>query len=167
MSSRELGRVEVLARVQSQQVRLVDAGVLLRLSYRQAKRLWKRYGEEGAGGLKHRSAGRRSNRAYPDKFRRQVLRQVREKYGGPVGERFGPTLAAEHLGSGGRAQTRRRDAATLDACSGVVEPRAAATAAPTPEGAQGALWGDGTDGRELPRLAGGAGPEGLPDGLGR
>jgi hypothetical protein len=28
-----------------------------------------------------------------------VLRLVREKYGGEVGERFGPTLAAEHLGS--------------------------------------------------------------------
>src|SRR5205807_3384915 len=29
----------------------------------------------------------------------KVLRLVREKYGGPVGERFGPTLAAEHLTS--------------------------------------------------------------------
>ncbi len=97
MSRRELGRVEVLARVRSGQLRLVDAAVLLRLSYRQTKRLWKRYREEGAAGLKHRSAGRRSNRAYAEEFRRQVLRQVREKYGGAVGERFGPTLAAEHL----------------------------------------------------------------------
>ena len=97
MSGRELGRVEVLARVKSGQLRLVDAAVLLRLSYRQTKRLWKRYGEEGAAGLKHRSAGRRSNRAYAEKFRRQVLKRVREKYGGAVGERFGPTLAAEHL----------------------------------------------------------------------
>ena len=45
-------------------------------------------------GLKHRSAGRRSNRAYADRFRRKILERVREKYGGPVGERFGPTLAA-------------------------------------------------------------------------
>jgi len=28
-----------------------------------------------------------------------VLRRVRDKYGGAVGERFGPTLAAEHLES--------------------------------------------------------------------
>src|SRR6266403_502603 len=49
MSKRELGRVEVLARVRSKQQR--------------------------------------------------VLRRVREKYGGAVGERFGPTLAAEHLAS--------------------------------------------------------------------
>ena len=99
MSKRELGRVEVLARVRSKQLRVVDAARLMRVSYRQAKRLWKRYGEEGAAGLKHRSAGRPSNRAYEEKFRQKVLRLVREKYGGPVGERFGPTLAAEHLAS--------------------------------------------------------------------
>ncbi len=99
MSRRELRRVEVLARVRSRQLRVVDAATLMDVSYRQAKRLWKRYREEGAAGLKHRSAGRRSNRAQPEKFRSQVLRRVREKYGGAVGERFGPTLAAEHLAS--------------------------------------------------------------------
>ncbi len=99
MSRRELGRVEVLARVRSRELRLVDAATLMRVSYRQAKRLWKRYREEGAAGLKHRSAGRQSNRAQPEQFRRKVLRRVREKYGGAVGKRFGPTLAAEHLAS--------------------------------------------------------------------
>src|SRR2546422_712423 len=103
MSKRELGRVEVVARVRSKQLRVVDAARLMRVSYRQAKRLWKRYGEEGAAGLKHRSAGQPSNRAYEEKFRQKVLRLVREKYGGPVGERFGPTLAAEHLGIAGWA----------------------------------------------------------------
>jgi len=99
MSRRELGRVEVLARVRSRQLKLVDATALLGVSYRQTKRLWKRYQQEGAAGLKHRSAGRRSNRACAVEFRRQVLGLVREKYGGAVGERFGPTLAAEHLAS--------------------------------------------------------------------
>ena len=112
MSKRELGRVEVLARVRSRQLRVVDAAVLMGVCYRQAKRLWKRYSEEGAAGLKHRSAGRRSNRAYGEKFRRKVLGLVGEKYGGRVGERFGPTLAAEHLvsedGLGVDAETLRR-----------------------------------------------------------
>src|SRR6266446_8530784 len=110
MSQRELGRVEVLARVRSQQLRVVDAARLMRVSYRQAKRLWKRYREEGAAGLKHRSAGTSSHRAYERKFRRTVLRRVREKYGGRVGERFGPTLAAEHLAS---EDGLRMDAETL------------------------------------------------------
>jgi Helix-turn-helix domain len=97
MSRRELRRVEVLARVRSKQLRIVDASRLMHVSYRQAKRLWERYRNEGAAGLKHRSAGRPSHRAHDSKFRKKVLHLVREKYGGPVGERFGPTLAAEHL----------------------------------------------------------------------
>jgi transposase len=91
--------VEVLARIRSKQLRIVDASRLMRVSYRQAKRLWKRYREEGAAGLKHRSAGRRSSHAREWKFRNKALQLVREKYSGPVGERFGPTLAAEHLAS--------------------------------------------------------------------
>jgi transposase len=97
MSQRELQRVEVLARVRSKQLRVIDASRLLGVSYRQGKRLWKRYREQGPASLRHRSAGCVSNRAYAPKFRRRVLDLVREKYGGPVGERFGPTLAAEHL----------------------------------------------------------------------
>lgn len=97
MSQKELERLGVLARVKSGQLRVVDGARLMRVSYRQGKRLWKRYREEGASGLQHRSAGRVSNRAYDAKFRQRVLGLVREKYGGPVGERFGPTLAAEHL----------------------------------------------------------------------
>ena len=112
MSQEELRRVEVLARVRSAQLRVIDASRLLRVSYRQAKRLWKRYREEGPAGLKHRSAGRASNRGYGQEFRRQVLHLVREKYGGAVGERFGPTLAAEHLASEDRlrvhSETLRR-----------------------------------------------------------
>lgn len=99
MIGRELRRVEVLARVRSKQLRIVDASKLLRVCYRQAKRLWKRYRDEGAAGLKHRSAGRLSNHTHASKFRQKVLQLVREKYSGPVGERFGPTLAAEHLDS--------------------------------------------------------------------
>jgi transposase len=99
MSKRELGRVELMARVRYKELRVLDASVLLQLSYRQAKRLWKRYREEGAAGLKHRSAGRRSNRAYGEGFRGKVLGLVRRKYSERVGERFGPTLAAEHLDS--------------------------------------------------------------------
>src|SRR5260370_37140616 len=75
MSQRELGRVEVLARVRHHQLRVVDAATLLRVSYRHAKRLWKRYREQGAAGLKHRSAGRPSNRSRPEGFRRKVLRR--------------------------------------------------------------------------------------------
>ena len=97
MSTRELRRAEVLGRVKGQTLRLVDAAKMLELSYRQTKRLWQRYRGEGAKGLQHRSAGRGSNRTKPEEFRRKVLQLLREKYSGTEQERFGPTLAAEHL----------------------------------------------------------------------
>src|SRR6202166_1602586 len=99
MSVRELRRVEVLARVKSKKLKVLEAASLVGVSYRQGKRLWKRYREEGARGLKHRSAGGASARAKPARFRGRVMKLVREKYGEGEGERFGPTLAAEHLAS--------------------------------------------------------------------
>ena len=110
MSQRELRRVEVLARVKSKELKVADAASLVGVSYRQAKRLWKRYQEEGAKGLKHGNAGRASARAKPARFRRRVMKLVREKYGEGEGERFGPTLAAEHLAS---EDGMRIDAETL------------------------------------------------------
>src|SRR3974377_1365352 len=97
MSKRELARVEVLARVRSKELRVVDAGRLMQVSYRQAKRLWKRYREEGAAGVQDPSPGGGSNLGHPKKGGQKVLGGGREKYGGAVGDRFGPTLAAEHL----------------------------------------------------------------------
>src|ERR1700756_4687220 len=102
--SDELQRVatsRVLERVKSGELKLVNAAVMMGLSYRQTKRLAKRYRESGAKGLKHASAGRESNRRKRQKFRERVLRLVGKKYSGEEGERFGPTLAAEHLASDG------------------------------------------------------------------
>jgi transposase len=99
MSARELTRVEVLARVKAGTLAVTSAAVLLHVGYRQAKRLARRYRAEGAKGLKHRSAGRPSNHARPTAERDRILAVIRQKYGGPVDERFGPTLAAEHLAS--------------------------------------------------------------------
>ena len=97
MSRQELRGVEVMARVKSGAMKLVDAALLLNRSYRQVKRIWKRYQGEGAKGLRHRSAGRESNRKKPRRFKEKVLRRVRKKYSGEVGERFGARLAAEHF----------------------------------------------------------------------
>jgi hypothetical protein len=97
MSSRELERVEVMGRVGSGDLKLSDAAVMLELSYRQTKRLWRRYRQVGKKGLKHGNAGRPSNRGKRMKFRRRVLSLIKKKYSGSEEERFGPTLAAEHL----------------------------------------------------------------------
>jgi transposase len=99
MSTTELRRAGVLARVAAETLTLKSAAALMDVSYRQAKRLYSRYRSAGAKGLKHRSAGRASNRAAPPRLRKRVLALIRAKYGGGVDERFGPTLAAEHLAS--------------------------------------------------------------------
>ena len=98
MSRRELERVAVMGRVASGDLALSSAAEMLELSYRQTKRLWRRYREAGSAGLKHGNAGRPSNRGKPGKLRRRVLQLIGEKYSGEAGEPFGPTLAAEHLG---------------------------------------------------------------------
>ena len=94
LSKRELQRGGVLARVKAGGLRLKDGAELMGVSYRQAKRLWKRYQSGGTASLKHGNAGRRSNRGVPEKERNNILRKVEAKYSG-----FGPTLAAEHLAS--------------------------------------------------------------------
>lgn len=99
MSERELLRASALAQVCNEDWTLVEVAERIELSYRQVKRLWKRYQQEGASGLVHRSAGRESNRAKPKQERERVLRLIRSKYSGEKDERFGPTLAAEHLAS--------------------------------------------------------------------
>jgi transposase len=99
MSTNELKRAGVLARVAAETLTLGAAAVLMAVSYRQAKRLYRRYRKKGAEGLRHGNAGRASNRATSPRVRKQVLALVREKYGGAIDERFGPTLAAEHLAS--------------------------------------------------------------------
>jgi hypothetical protein len=56
MSRKELRRAGVLARVESGELKLVNAAVIMGLSYRQTKRMARRYREGGAEGLKHGSA---------------------------------------------------------------------------------------------------------------
>lgn len=99
MSGRELSRVAVLGRVKAGSLALVDAATLMAVSYRQAKRLWRRFKAGGAKALRHRGVGRRSNRGTSTQRRQRVLALIRQKYSGDVTTRFGPTLVAEHLAS--------------------------------------------------------------------
>jgi transposase len=99
MSEREMRRASILAQVETGAWTLVEAAERMEISYRQAKRLWKRYQKKAGAGLAHGNAGRESNRSKPKKMRKKVVGLIRQKYSGEVDERFGPTLAAEHLSS--------------------------------------------------------------------
>jgi hypothetical protein len=103
MSRRERKRLELLSRVRRGELTLVKASELMGLSYRQSKRVYKRYVEERDAGLMHRLRGRPSNRRGVEGQQQTVLELYREKY-----PDFGPTLAAEYLAS----QDKQRVAVT-------------------------------------------------------
>jgi hypothetical protein len=96
MSQRERTRMGVMQQIKAQQLTVMAAAGVLALSYRQAKRVWRRYRAEGDAGLVHRGRGRPSNRAKAPSFKRRVLARYRERY-----PDFGPTLACEHLAQEG------------------------------------------------------------------
>jgi len=106
MSRKERRRLELLSRVRDRAIKLVKAAELMAVSYRQAKRIWRRYRQQGDAGLVHRLRGRRSARAKPAAQRAAILARYRQLY-----PDFGPTLAAEYLAQEGYAvdhETLRR-----------------------------------------------------------
>jgi transposase len=168
MSSRELERVGIMGRVDSGALQLKDAAAMLELSYRQVKRLWRRYRQVGGKGLQHGNAGRPSNRSKPQKLRRRVLNLIKKQYSGSEEERFGPTLAAEHLAEEDGIAIDHETLRCWMLAEGLWnrQRRRKKKTLPTKR-AQSALWRTGAAGRELSRLAGAAWAAGMLDGHGR
>jgi hypothetical protein len=92
MSAKERARLEVFGRVRAGDMTLVKASALLGLSYRQTKRSWSRYREEGDIALVHGLRGQASNRQGDGEKRTMALQLYADKYSD-----YGPTLAAECL----------------------------------------------------------------------
>ena len=90
LSAKEVKRVQVLTLVKDGNLTLSRAAEVLSLGYRQAKRVWKRFREQGAGGLAHRARGKPGHRRLAASLRTKVLAIVKRKYAD-----YGPTLAAE------------------------------------------------------------------------
>jgi transposase len=92
MSKKELRRKSILELVKQGMLSQRDASQRLSLSYRQLKRVYRRYIQEGDAGLVHKSRGRASSHSYPLVLKKLVLKLYEEKYWD-----FGPTLASEKL----------------------------------------------------------------------
>ena len=92
MSEKERTRLGVMQQVKTEQMSLVAAAQVLDISYRQIKRIWRRYVGQGDAGLVHQGRGRPSNRAKDPSLRQRALARYQERY-----PDFGPTLACEHL----------------------------------------------------------------------
>lgn len=80
LSQKEIHRGQVLEQVAIGKITLKEAGQLLRVSYRQAKRLRRRYACHGGAGLAHGNRGRFSPRALPKAIRTRILELHRDEY---------------------------------------------------------------------------------------
>jgi len=92
MSGKERSWLVELMQVLEGKETLKDASTKLGGSYRNAKRKLKRFRDEGAAGLCHRSRGRPSNRRIEPGVKAKMLEIYEEQFSG-----WGPTLAAEKL----------------------------------------------------------------------
>ena len=92
MSQKERERIPVMKAIGKGELKLVKAAELLGVSYRQTRRIWRRYLADGDAGLVHRTRGKPGPRRKATAFREEVLGFIRDRY-----PDFGPTLAAEYL----------------------------------------------------------------------
>lgn len=90
MSAQERQLKVLLEMVRQEKLSLKAVSEQIDLSYRQIRRIYKRYNKMGDAGLVHQGRGRLSNRQHPQ--RALVIERYRSRY-----EDFGPTLAAEKL----------------------------------------------------------------------
>jgi hypothetical protein len=88
----ELDRLQVMSRLAERRLTQRRAAVLLGLSARQVRRLYRAFRRDGAKGLASRRRGRPSNRRLPAATREHAPRLVRERY-----RDFGPTFAHQKL----------------------------------------------------------------------
>ncbi len=153
MSRRELGRVEVLARVRSKQLKVVDAARLMLVSYRQAKRLWKPL--SGGRCCRFETPQRRASIASrtPTKISGQGVAVGARKVRWASRRAVRADAGGGAFGERGWVAAECGNAAALDAGGGFVESRAKASSTPATARAQGTLWRIGADGWELSRLA--------------
>ena len=92
MSRKERRRLEVFSRLKRGEVTRRKAAELLGLSYRQVKRSYGRFVQQGDEGLVHGLRGKASNNRSGSARHARALQRYREQY-----DDFGPTLAAEYL----------------------------------------------------------------------
>ena len=92
MNQKERERIKILEQVEEGKLTVKEASEILCISERQLYRIKERYCTEGDKGVIHRSRGSPSNRGYPERLKKMVIKIYRDQYGD-----FGPTLFSEKL----------------------------------------------------------------------
>ncbi len=92
MSQEELKRLHVIRKIIDKKLRQVETVNIIGLCDRQIRRIVAEVRKEGDKGIVHKSRGRSSNRALPEKLKKRVIKLYRQKY-----PDFGPKFANEKL----------------------------------------------------------------------
>ncbi|MEI6243368.1 MAG: ISNCY family transposase, partial [Chlamydiota bacterium] len=92
MTVKEADRYALMRQLESQKISIKGASHVLGICYRQARRLWSRYQEEGPKGLISKRKGKPSNHQMARGVKEKAMALVKEKYAD-----YGPTLATEKL----------------------------------------------------------------------
>lgn len=92
LTVRELKKLKIIQQIIDKQIPQETAGLILRLSVRQIKRLVSKVRKSGDQGIIHESRGKESNRRIPEDIKNLALALCREKY-----HDFGATFACEKL----------------------------------------------------------------------
>jgi len=92
MSHAEIDRLEVVQKITAKQITQVDAARLLGISYRQVKRIVKKYRKVGVASLVSKRRGKPANNRITSTIKQIALALIRDNY-----HDFGPTLAHEKL----------------------------------------------------------------------
>lgn len=82
MSEKESQLHNYFQQVQAEKLSLVKVSEFIGIGYRQIKRLWKKFKEEGIKGLISKKRGGKGNRQRPENFYQQVLELIENKYRG-------------------------------------------------------------------------------------
>ena len=92
MSHTEIDRLEVVQKITAKQITQVEAASLLGISYRQVKRIVKKYRQYGATSLVSKRRGKVANNRIASTLKQKALALIRDNY-----HDFAPTLAHEKL----------------------------------------------------------------------
>ena len=92
MSKKELSRIVVCQKVIAKELSIIDASKLIGISYRQTKRIIKKYRIKGAKGLIHENRGRPSSKKISKSIEQQIVALYDKKYND-----FKPTFFNEKL----------------------------------------------------------------------
>lgn len=92
MSHTEIDRLEVVQKITAKQITQVEAARLLGISYRQVKRIVKKYRQHGVASLVSKRRGKPANNRITSTIKQKTLALIRDNY-----HDFAPTLAHEKL----------------------------------------------------------------------